>query len=153
VSESVLARWSQYAALPLRLVLGALFLAGGSQKLFGLFGGAGLSGTAASFATIGIAPGTFWAWVAGLVELVGGAALVLGALTRWSSLVLAAESLVAIVAAAAGAPTNVEFRLAALAGLVALGLIGPQVYALDTTMPALASLEGPAPAEPARKAA
>jgi hypothetical protein len=70
----MLSRWRQYASLPLRLVLGALFLMHGSQKLFGVFGGPGLSGTAASMASLGVTPGLFWAWVAGLVELIGGAA-------------------------------------------------------------------------------
>jgi putative oxidoreductase len=150
----MLARWSQYASLPLRLVLGALFLMHGSQKLFGIFGGAGLSGTAASMTSLGVTPGLFWAWVAGLVELIGGAALVLGAVTRWTAIVLALESLIAIVAAAFGAATNVEFRLAGLAGLVALSFIGPQLYALDTRVPMLMPLaDGLPQAESARKAA
>jgi putative oxidoreductase len=150
----MLARWRQYASLPLRLVLGALFLMHGSQKLFGVFGGPGLSGTAASMASLNATPGLFWAWVAGLVELIGGAALVLGAVTRWTAIVLGLEWLMTIVAAAFGAATNVEFRLGALAGLVALSLIGPQLYALDTRVPMLTPLaDGLPPAESARKAA
>jgi putative oxidoreductase len=149
----MLARFSHYAAIPLRLVLGALFIALGSQKLFGYFGGAGLAGTAQLMESIGLTPGTAWAWLAGLVELLGGVALVLGVITRWTALVLAAESLASIIALAGGAAINVEFRLAALAGLVALSLIGPQVYALDTRVPALASWSGTKPGEPARKAA
>jgi putative oxidoreductase len=148
----MLARWRQYASLPLRLVLGALFLMHGSQKLF--FGGPGLSGTAASLASLSVTPGLFWAWVAGLVELIGGAALVLDAVTRWTAIVLVLESLIAIVAAAFGAATNAEFRLGALAGLVALSLIGPRLYALDTRVPMLTPLaDGLPPAESARKAA
>ena len=149
----MLARWNQFAALPLRLGLGVLFLALGSQKLFGFFGGPGLSGTADVLASVGLAPGMFWAWTAGLVEFLGGIALLLGVLTRWTALALAAESLVAIIATAAEAPVNLEFRFAALAGLIALGLIGPQIYALDTTVPSLASWSGTHPGEPASKAA
>jgi putative oxidoreductase len=150
----MLARWSHYAALPLRLVLGAVFLVLGSQKLFGFFGGAGLTGTAELMASAGLTPGLLWAWVAGLVELIGGAALLVGAFTRWIALVLALASFAAILVSVAGAPMNVEFRLAALAGLVSLGLIGPQTFALDTTVPMLTSLvERTRPAEPARKAA
>jgi putative oxidoreductase len=149
----MLARWSQYAALPLRFLLGALFLVLGTQKLFGYFGGPGLNATAQLLASAGFTPGLFWAWIAGVVELLGGAALLVGALTRWTALTLALESLVSIVAIAAGAPVNIEFRLAALAALVALGLIGPQSYALDTTVPALASWSGGVDAEPVRKAA
>jgi uncharacterized membrane protein YphA (DoxX/SURF4 family) len=93
------------------------------------------------------------AWVISLIELLGSAALVLGVRTRWTAPVLALESLVAVVAIAAGAVINVEFRLAALAALAALALIGPQTCALDTAVPTLASWSGTQPAEPARKAA
>ena len=50
--------------------------------------------------------------------------------------------------------TRGGFRLATIAGLLALGLIGAQVYALDTTVPQLRSLtESPPPPELIRKAA
>jgi putative oxidoreductase len=149
----MLARWSQYAALPLRLVLGALFAALGLQKLVGYFGGLGLDGTARLLESAGLTPGLFWAWVAGLAELVGGVALILGALTRWIALVLALESLAALVAGLSGAAINVPLRLVALAALVTLGLMGPQRYALDTAVPTLASWSGMRTEEPAQKAA
>ena len=99
----------------------------------------------------GLAPGAFCAWAVGLVELLGGAAIVLGLLTRWTALVLALESLAAIIAAAPG--TNLEFRLAALAVFVALALLGPQRYALDLAVPALAAWSRVEPREPASRAA
>ena len=138
----MLERWSHSAALPLRIVLGGWFVVLGLQKLAGYFGGPGLAKTAELMVSGGLTPGTFWAWVVGLLELLGGAAVVLGLLTRWVALVLALlvlalESLVAIVAA--GQVTNVEFRLAALAAFVALALLGPQRCALDLTSPRLAS--------------
>jgi len=80
-------------------------------------------------------------------------ALIPGILTRWTALVLALESLAAVAAVTAGIPINVEFRLAALAGLVSLALLGPQSYALDVMVPQLASWSGIALSEPARKAA
>lgn len=135
----MVARFSEYAALPLRFVLGALFIALGARMVFGDPDPA--STTSA------------WAWWAGLVELVGGLALVLGVLTRWVALALALESLIFIAARASGVPVDVEFRLAALAGLVALGLMGAQRYALDTSVPALAAWSGSGLEEPARKAA
>jgi putative oxidoreductase len=133
----MLARWTHYAALPLRFVLGALFIGLAAQKLWGYFGGPGLTGTAQAMETAGFIPGTMWAWVAGLVELLGGIGLVAGVFTRWTALVLALESLVAVVSLAAGAPVNVPFRLATIAGLGAITLIGPQMYALDLCVPAL----------------
>ena len=123
------ASWSRYAALPLRIILGCSFVAIGLQKLAGAFGGAGLTATADLLAANGLMPGIYWAWAVGLIEVLGGAAILLGLLTRWVALVLAAESLIPVIAAAPS--TNVEFRLAALAAFVALVLLGPQRYALD----------------------
>jgi putative oxidoreductase len=145
----MLARWSQYAALPLRGVLGALFLALGYTRL----SGPGFAATARLMESVGLTPGIAWAWVAGLLELVGGAALILGVLTRWTAFVLALESLAALAALVAGAPIDVEARAAMLAGLLALGLIGPQCYALDLRVPALSARTGAPSAESVRKAA
>jgi putative oxidoreductase len=127
----MLERSSHYAALPLRIVLGCSFVVLGLQKLAGYFDGPGLARTAELMATGGLTPGTFWAWIVGVLELLGGAAIVLGLLTRWAALVLALESLAATIAG--WQLTNVEFRLAALAAFVALALLGPQRYALDLT--------------------
>src|SRR5437899_5943195 len=148
----MLERWSHYAALPLRIVLGGWFVVLGLQKLAGYFGGPGVGKTAELMVSGGLTPGTFWAWVVGLLEVLGGAAVVLGLLTRWVALVLALESLVAIVAAVQ--MTNVEFRLAALAAFVARALLGPLRCALDLASPRLASwsrlddTRGPARAGP-----
>ena len=133
----MLERWSHSAALPLRIVLGGWFVVLGLQKLAGHFGGPGLAKTAELMISSGLTPGTFWACVVGLLEVLGGAAVVLGLLTRWVALVLALESLVAIVAAVQ--MTNVEFRLAALGAFVARALLGPLRCALDLASPRLAS--------------
>src|SRR2546426_10203607 len=74
----MLERWSHYAALPLRIVLGCWFVVLGLQKLAGYFGGPGLGKTAELMVSGGLTPGTFWAWVVGLLELLGGAAGVPG---------------------------------------------------------------------------
>ena len=113
----MLERWSHYAALPLRIVLGCSFVVLGLQKLGGYFDGPGLARTAEWMASGGLMPGAFWAWIVGLLELLGGATIVLGLLTRWAALVLALESLVATIAA--WQVTNVEFRLTALAAFAA----------------------------------
>jgi len=150
----MLARWSAHAALPLRLALGVIFLVHGAQKLFGVFGGHGLAGTADYFAGLGLVPGMVWATVIGLVELLGGAALILGVLTRWAA--LGVEMLVALLwvhlpSGFMAAQGGIEFPLALLGGLVSLLLSGPQAYAVDAYLPATVTLS--APAEPQRKAA
>src|SRR2546429_6954097 len=91
----MLERWSHSAALSLRIVLGGWFVVLGLQKLAGYFGGPGLAKTAELMVSGGLTPGTFWAWVVGLLEVLGGAAVVLGLLTRGGALVLGLESLVA----------------------------------------------------------
>ena len=45
ILDSNLDRFREYGLLSIRLGLGVVFLAHGGQKLFGLFGGKGLSGT------------------------------------------------------------------------------------------------------------
>src|SRR4029453_10596959 len=81
----MLERSNHYAALPLRIVLGCSFAVLGLQKLAGYFDGPGLARTAELMASGGLTPGTFWAWIVGALGVLGGAAIVLGLLTRWAA--------------------------------------------------------------------
>lgn len=73
-----------------RVTAGALLMPHGAQKLFGWFGGHGLAGTGQFFSdSLGLHPGILFALLAGLVEFVGGLALVLGVLTRPAALAVA----------------------------------------------------------------
>lgn len=85
-----------WAAVPVRLALGIILLAHGGQKLFGLFDGLGIGGTADYFANIGIQPAMFWTWVVALTEFLGGAGVLVGLLTRPASLGIAAVMVAAI---------------------------------------------------------
>ena len=67
-----------YAEPILRIVLGAILIPHGMQKLFGTFGGMGLAGNAALFDRIGYTPGMFWGTLVGAAELIGGILLVVG---------------------------------------------------------------------------
>lgn len=80
----------------LRIVTGLTFIAHGSQKLFGWFGGYGLEGTAQWMESIGITPGYLMAALAGSAEFFGGLALVVGLLVRPAALSLVIAMLVAI---------------------------------------------------------
>jgi putative oxidoreductase len=77
-----------FAPLVLRVGLGAILMPHGAQKLFGMFGGGGISGTAALFDRLGYAPGILWGTVVGCVEFVGGLLLILGLFTRPVALAL-----------------------------------------------------------------
>ena len=72
----------------LRLFLGVLLFAHGTQKLFGWFGGHGLDGTGGFFEQVGHRPGRRMAALAGLSEAGGGALLVLGLLMPLASAIV-----------------------------------------------------------------
>ena len=76
---------SEYAEPILRIALGGILIPHGMQKLFGAFGGMGLSGNAALFDRLGYAPGMFWGTLVGCTELVAGTLLVLGLFTRFAA--------------------------------------------------------------------
>jgi putative oxidoreductase len=76
---------SEFAEPILRIVLGAVLIPHGMQKLFGAFGGMGFSGNAALFDRIGFHPGMFWGTLVGCTEFVGGILLVLGLFTRFAA--------------------------------------------------------------------
>jgi putative oxidoreductase len=67
--------------LLLRLLIGALFIGHGTQKLFGWFGGHGVEGTGGFFESLGLKPGKTNAIVAGVGEAGGGALLAAGLAT------------------------------------------------------------------------
>ena len=86
------------AQLLARLGLGAVFFAHGWQKLVTN----GVSGTAEFFASVGVPLPSVSAWVATVIELVGGAALVLGVLVPVAGVLLAVHMLGAFVFVHAG---------------------------------------------------
>lgn len=85
-----------YAPLLLRVPVGLILMAHGSQKLFGLFGGYGIAGTGQWMESIGITPGELMAFLAGSGEFFGGLFLLLGLLIRPAALVVAFTMLVAL---------------------------------------------------------
>ena len=78
--KSILSTRAGYGLTILRIVVGIIFAAHGSQKLFGWFGGYGLAGTAQWMESIGLAPGTLMALLSGGTEFFAGLALMLAAI-------------------------------------------------------------------------
>lgn len=64
--------------LALRLTAGGLIAGHGAQKLFGVFGGYGLEGTAGWIESMGLKPGKTWAQLAGASEFGSGLLTALG---------------------------------------------------------------------------
>ena len=63
-----------------RVVFGVMLAINGGQKLFGWFGGPGLSGAAASFEALGFVPGGPFVAIDVFAECAGGVFLVAGLL-------------------------------------------------------------------------
>jgi putative oxidoreductase len=113
--------------LVLRLGLGIVFVAHGSQKVLGLFGGHGLAGTVQFMGSIGIpAP---LAYLACFTEFLGGLGVLGGLLARLSGLGLAIVMAVAIVRVHLSkgffAPSGFEYPFALLAMALAVTIAGP----------------------------
>lgn len=133
---SLLSTRAGYGLAVLRVVVGLTFMAHGSQKLFGWFGGYGLAGVGQWMESIGLAPGYLMALLAGSGEFFGGLALLLGLLVRPAAVVLAVVSLVAMfsvhwVNGFFITNNGYEYALALLAVSVALLLDGAGKLSLD----------------------
>jgi putative oxidoreductase len=127
----------------LRVVLGVVFLAHGSQKMLGLFGGFGFHATMGFFTHMGMpAP---LAFLIICTEFFGGLGLIVGLLTRIASLAVAGLMIGAIfmVHLPNGFFMNwmgnqkgegFEFHLLALAMAAALLLRGGGAFSLDRTL-------------------
>jgi len=123
----------------MRVVLGLTFLAHGSQKLFGLFGGGGIAGFAGFLDTYNLDFGNavLMAQLVGWTEFLGGLLIFFGLLTRIASLGIAAVMAVAIGAVHWGngffvMDNGIEYPLMNFAVALALIFAGPGIYALDT---------------------
>ncbi|CUW25852.1 DoxX family membrane protein [Streptomyces reticuli] len=126
--------------LLLRLTFGLLMAAHGAQKLFGLFGGDGLTATGKGFEALGYRPGTLFAVLGGLSELLGGLGLALGLLTP-----LAAAALIGVMINAMVTVTGahglwdtdggVEYNVAIAVVALAVAAIGPGRLAVDRFFP------------------
>jgi len=96
--DNLVKKYIVWSTLLLRLGIGIIFLVHGVGKLFNLGPTAlGINGTANFFASLGIPAAMFFAWVVALVETFGGAALLLGVLTRYAALLLAIDMLTALL--------------------------------------------------------
>jgi putative oxidoreductase len=88
---------SDVALLLLRVMIGVVFIAHGSQKLFGAFDGPGLGAVAGAMARYGLEPGMFFAVLGGVLELGGGLLLLVGLLTPLAGLTISGVMVVAIM--------------------------------------------------------
>ena len=131
------------SATVMRLILGIVFIPHGAQKVLGLFGGYGFSGTIQGFGKMGIP-----SWLTVLVmacEFGGAILLILGLLTRLAALGIGAVMVGAIllVHGKVGFFMNwsgkqpgegIEYHLIALAVVVALIIKGGGAFSVDRAL-------------------
>ena len=125
--------------LLLRLVVGLSMAAHATQKLFGWFGGYGLTATGQVMETLGFRPGRRHALAAGAVELAGGLLFVFGLATPLAAALIAS---VMVVAAATVHwkngffAQNGGYELNLLFGAVAIGVAftGPGALSVDALL-------------------
>ncbi len=122
--------------LILRLVLGAVFVGHGAQKLFGAFGGSGMEVFINYLGGLGVPVPALSGWLAAIAEFGGGILVTIGLFPRIASFALAGTMVVAILKAhlhngfflnhfnTPGKENGVEFSLALLAMSLAVALVG-----------------------------
>ncbi|MDD4012907.1 MAG: DoxX family protein [Candidatus Omnitrophica bacterium] len=75
-----------FSMLLLRAVLGAIFVVHGSQKLFGMFDGIGIEGTAKMMEGFGFPNPEIIAVIWASMEFASGVFLIFGIMSRWAAL-------------------------------------------------------------------
>ena len=130
------------APLMIRIPLGLIFMAHGSQKLFGAFGGQGLTGTFKTFEEkLGIPP--LFTLLAIIAEFGGGFGVLTGFLTRLSAAGISAVMLAGIykihwahgfflnMSGAIGRGQGMEYNVALLGMALYLMIAGGGNWCLD----------------------
>jgi len=123
---------STVARTVLRLVVGVIFFAHGWQKIFDYT----IPGTQAAFTQMGVPAAQLVAPAIGFLELLGGAAIIVGVLVRPVAILLALDMLGALflVHAPAGIFADkggYELVLVLSAGAAALAIVGAGRFSID----------------------
>ena len=123
------------ALLVFRCALGAVMLAHGWNHIWG---GGKIEGTAGWFAGLGMKPGIVHAWLASVVELAGGACLVLGFLTPLGGAAVVGTMTVALVTNHRGNGFFIfrpgegwEYVMTLIASGFAIAILGAGEWSLD----------------------
>lgn len=127
-----------WALLIARLIVGLVFMAHGAQKLFGAFGGPGLSAIVQMMGPLG--------YLVSIGEFFGGLGLVVGFLSRFSaaSIILIMLGAIGTVHAKVGffmnwagnqAGEGFEYHLLAIALLLTIVIAGPGRFAIGRFLP------------------
>jgi putative oxidoreductase len=144
-TASILDVWAPNAValstglLVARLVFGLVMSAHGAQKLFGWFGGYGLTATGEFLVQLGFRPARLFAAVASLTEVVGGILVALGFLGPVGPALMLSVMIVAAVTVhwkngLFAMANGIELPLLYGAAAVVLALTGPGLFSLDALL-------------------
>ena len=122
-----------------RVALGLLMAAHGAQKLFGWFGGYGLTGTAGFFESLGFRPGRLFAAAAAASEIGSGLLLTLGLFTPLAAALMVSVMIVAAVSVHLpnglfAQNSGIELPLLYGIGAAAVALTGPGAFSADAAL-------------------
>ena len=131
--QQLLASTSGFGTLPLRIIIGLVFIPAGAGKLFGVMGGGGLSGTTQMMSSLGLEPAFLMALLAASSEFFGGLFILLGLLTRPAAVSIAFTMLVAIFTAhnPDGVLTGYELAMVLMFMAISLVISGAGKFGLD----------------------
>jgi putative oxidoreductase len=85
-----------WATVPIRIALGTIMFAHGSQKVLGIWGGKGLESWVAGIAPLDLNPAWVWLGAAAFSEFLGGLLVLIGFLTRVGAFFIACVMGVAV---------------------------------------------------------
>jgi putative oxidoreductase len=120
----------------LRAITGLILFVAGAGKVFGLFGGYGVSKTLEAFWSMMHISAT-WTYISMYTELIGGLLLIIGLFTRPAAFLVTINMLVATIYVGwnnfFGAPGS-DFPFTLCICSFAILLVGPKAYSLDAIL-------------------
>ncbi len=137
--RKIIATSSTWITVPLRLALGAVFVAHGAQKVLGSFNGPGFNAfTSGNTPFSFMKPASAWLAAAALAELLGGLLVFLGLLTRVGAFLITCVMLTAIIGIHwphfFASNRGFEYPMALLAICLALLIAGGGAASIDLAM-------------------
>ena len=126
------------ALLILRVGIGGLVLAHGTQKLFGWFGGGGLAGTHTMIQGLRLRPAWLWTWIAILSEVGGGLSFALGFLNPLGALLIFAVMVMSMILVSWprfwGWQNGIEYNQLFMIPAIAVAISGSGHFSLDVAL-------------------
>ena len=130
-------RHSQWGLLLLRLIAGTVMVVAGWKKLFDF----GVPAFGKALATEGVPLPEFFAWAVTLLEVVGGAFIIIGLLSRIIALLLAIDMVVAILLVtidigflSSTGKSGVELNLLLIGAYLTILFAGPGSISVDRAL-------------------